>query len=85
MWRQQRERGALAGLVPQKRGRKADPYATERVQMHKRIAQLETELEKARTVIEVQKKLSTLLGVTLPTTEETLTSSSSPSQNWRRS
>lgn len=68
-WRQQRERGELAGLAPKKRGRKARD-ADER---DHRIAQLERELarqtaraEKAEAIIEVQKKVGQLLGVEMP-------------------
>lgn len=66
-WRRQRREGELAGLSPKKRGRKEqkDPLV-------KRIAELEREnrklvdrLEKAETIIEVQKKLSGLLGLPL--------------------
>lgn len=85
-WRKQREQGALNGLAPKRRGRKADPHATERAQLHRRIVQLETELEKAHTVIDVQKKLSTLLSVPLAaaTTDEETTARPAP-KYWRGS
>lgn len=64
-WREQREAGALEGLRPKKRGRKPKPVDRQA----KRIAQLEREverlhkkLEQAETIIEVQKKLSRILG-----------------------
>lgn len=66
VWRREREAGALAALG-RRRGRKAMLSAE-----HKRLAalqadnaRLQRELEQARTIIEVQKKLCTLLG--LPT------------------
>ena len=68
-WRKQRERGALAGLSPKKRGRKPapnNPLADEVKKLRRENACLESELEKARVVIDVQKKLSTLLGVPMP-------------------
>lgn len=67
-WRRQREAGELAGLTPQKRGRKEtrNAQAVEVARLEHRIAQLETQLKKAETIIDVQKKLSLLLGVTLP-------------------
>lgn len=68
-WRRQREEGQLQGLKPKKRGRKKteqDRVAHELEQLRREKAQLEQRLEKAETIIEVQKKLSTLLGVTLP-------------------
>ena len=69
-WRQQAERGELAGLTPKRRGPKPKPVDPR----DKRIAQLERELkklnrraERAEALVEVQKKLSELLGIALPT------------------
>ena len=62
-WREQRTRGELAGLAALKRGPKSDVVAAERVQLHNEIAQLKAELERARTIIEVQKKVAQLLGL----------------------
>src|SRR5690606_19220239 len=59
-WRAQRERGQLAGLAPQKRGRKAkprNPLAAENERLQRQVARLEDDLEKARIVIAVPKKL----------------------------
>lgn len=64
-WRQQRDAGALAGLTPKKRGRKAqakDPQAQRVAKLERENARLRDHLEKAQTIIEVQKKLSKLLG-----------------------
>jgi transposase len=75
-WRRQRDAGELAGLTPTKRGRKAtrNTHADEVERLQRRVAFLETELTKAETIIDVQKKLSLLLGVTIPApTEEDLT------------
>ena len=65
-WRRQHDSGALAGLTPHQRGRKANPRAAEA----RRLAELEQEnerlrqqLQQAQTIIEVQKKLSSLLGI----------------------
>jgi len=67
-WRRLRKSGALAGLKPRKRGRKVDPAQQER----RRMAKLEREnqclrerLAQAETIIDVQKKVSSLLGITL--------------------
>jgi transposase-like protein len=68
-WRAQRERGELAGLTPQKRGRKAkarNPLAAENERLQRQNARLEHELEKARIVIAVQKKVAALLGNPIP-------------------
>jgi transposase len=72
-WRRARERGELAGLTAKKRGRKPapkNPLAEENERLRRQNARLESELEKARVVIDVQKKLSTLLGIPMPETEE---------------
>lgn len=66
LWRRQREEGQLHGLAPKKRGRKKtqrDAMAHELEQLRREKARLEERLEKAETIIEVQKKLSTLLGL----------------------
>jgi transposase-like protein len=62
-WREQRARGERAGLTAQKRGPKPDAFAIERGQLRHENAQLKAELERARTVIEVQKKVVQLLGL----------------------
>ncbi len=65
-WRQQRDQGALDGLAPKKRGRKArrkDPVAEENERLRRKNAQLEHQLRQAETIIDVQKKLCTMLGL----------------------
>jgi transposase-like protein len=68
-WRRQFERGALAGLAAKKRGKKAKPVDGR----DRRIRELERDnerlrkrLEQAETIIEVQKKVSALLGTSSP-------------------
>ena len=68
VWRRQYEKGALGGLKPKKRGPKASPNK----ELLKRIAQLEKDkvrleqrLEKARVIVEFQKKACELLGIPL--------------------
>lgn len=61
-WRRQRERGELKGA---KRGRKpASDEAKELKQLQRENQRLKRKLEQAETIIEVQKKLSQLLGLT---------------------
>lgn len=65
-WRRQREQGQLRGLEARKRGRKTserDEVAEELKRLRRENAQLEERLDKAETIIEVQKKLSALLGL----------------------
>ena len=61
-WRRQREEGALKGLA-QPRGRpKPNPLEAENTALRRRAEKAEAELAKARKVIEVQGKVSALLG-----------------------
>jgi transposase-like protein len=69
-WRRQRQQGELEGLTPKKRGRKptTDPLAEENRRLRAENARLARQLQRAETIIDVQKKVSTLLGITLPET-----------------
>jgi len=56
----------MAGLVPKKRGRKPKPVASQddRVAvLERRVRVLENQLRRAEMIIDVQKKISLLLGV----------------------
>jgi transposase-like protein len=67
-WRRQREAGALAALAPHKRGPKAElatPGQTRLRALERENAQLRERLAQAETIIEVQKKVSSLLGISL--------------------
>jgi len=64
-WRRQRERGELEGLAEQRRGPKEDPQAVENARLKRENERLREELRKAQLIIEVQKKVSQLLGVPL--------------------
>jgi len=60
-WRKQRDRGALAELAKPAGRRPADPRDRELARLRRDNERLSAELGKARTVIEVQGKLSALL------------------------
>ena len=65
-WHRQRDRGALQGLTPRKRGRKAkkpDPMAQKVARLERENRQLTKKLRQAETIIEVQKKISEILGI----------------------
>ena len=62
-WRQQRQRGELQGLTPAQRGRKADPHAAEITRLQRENERLKAQLARAELIIDVQKKLSQLLGL----------------------
>jgi len=67
-WRRQKEQGELDALTPKKRGRKstANPLADENHRLHAQVAHLSRRLEQAELIIDVQKKVSALLGISLP-------------------
>ena len=68
-WRQHRDEGTLAGLTPKRRGRKANPDApliAENERLKRETQRLAEKLRQAETIIEVQKKLSEILGIPLP-------------------
>lgn len=72
-WRQARERGELAGLKPKKRGRKAkakDARDRQLAEQHREIKRLQRKLAQAETVIDIQKKVSTLLGIPLKSLDD---------------
>jgi transposase len=64
-WRRQRDEGSLARLAPRRRGRPAlSAEAAEAARLRRENEQLRRQLAAAETVIEIQKKVSTLLGLT---------------------
>ena len=67
-WRQQRDKGVLGGLTPKKRGRKAkekNPLSGRVAELERENQKLQNRLSQAEIIMEVQKKVATLLGVTL--------------------
>jgi len=68
-WEAERDKRVVKALEPRKRGPKAQPQPDPEVAtLRKQVARLEHQLRYAEKVIEVQKKISELLGVeqTLP-------------------
>jgi len=63
-WRRERNAGVLQALAPQKRGPKSkrNPLAEENLQLRRQTERLIEELRKAEIVIDIQKKVATLLG-----------------------
>ena len=71
-WRNERDAGELAALTPQKRGPKSKrhPLQDETDKLRRDNARLTEQLRKAEIIIDVQKKVGTLLGWPLPTQDE---------------
>jgi len=68
-WRQQRDEGTLAGLTPKRRGRKANPDApliAENERLKRETRRLAEKLRQAEAIMDIQKKLSEILGIPLP-------------------
>lgn len=73
-WRKQREAGELAGLAPRKRGRKAverNPLAADFARLQRENQQLQARLQQAELIIDIQKKVSQMLGIPLKGVEST--------------
>ena len=72
-WRRAREHGEIAGLAPKKRGPKARPVDERDLriaELERALAKSEKRAEKAELIVEIQKKLSQILGIELPKTDE---------------
>jgi len=67
-WRRQVEQGQLAALAPQKRGRKGravNPVSRRVQELERENQQLRERLRQAEEIIELQKKISEVLGTSL--------------------
>ena len=67
-WRRQRDQGQIGALSPKKRGAKPSPDAAlirEVTRLQKENGRLERKLKQAELIIDVQKKISALLGIDL--------------------
>jgi transposase-like protein len=73
-WRRARDRGQLDGLNGKKRGRKRsvdEELAEENAALRRENERLRSRLKQAETIIEVQKKLSQMLGLETSAQEST--------------
>lgn len=72
-WRKEREQNGIAGLTPRKRGRppKQDKgLLEENRRLARDNARLEKRLAQAEAIIDVQKKVASLLGIPLKTLDD---------------
>jgi transposase len=73
-WVRQRDKSVLHGLKPRKRGRKpqeVNPLAREIARLERENKKLADKLKKAETIIDVQKKISEILGISQNNSGET--------------
>jgi len=67
-WRRQREKGELSALSPRKRGpvpKEKNPLAAKVAALEKETARLKARAERAEALVELQKKVSEILGIEL--------------------
>jgi len=67
-WREQRTRGELAGLAQKKRGpilQAKNPLAAKVVALGREVTRQTARAERAETLVELQKKVSEILGIAL--------------------
>lgn len=64
-WRKQQQAGSQGALKPKKRGRKLLSAKAEMTLLERDLKRTKEELRQAKLIIEVQKKLCTLLGLPL--------------------
>jgi transposase-like protein len=68
-WRKQRDAASLEALAPKRRGRKAAPHSPlveENKRLTHEVAHLLRKLRRTEAILDVQKKLSEILGIELP-------------------
>ncbi len=73
LWRAARERGEIAGLAPKKRGPKVappDPRDRKIAELERETRRLQARLERAEALVDLQKKVSAILGIALPESDE---------------
>lgn len=73
VWRAARERGEIAGLAPKKRGPKVapvDPRDRKIAELERETRRLKSRLERAEALVDLQKKVSAILGIALPESDE---------------
>jgi transposase len=72
-WRRQRDAGELSARSPKKRGPPAqvpDASARRVAELEKQLAQAQVRLKRAEALLDLQKKVSEILGVELPKPDE---------------
>lgn len=68
-WRRARERGELEALAPRRRGRKpvaVNPLEKKVMELARALEKAEARARRAEALVELQKKISELLGIQMP-------------------
>jgi transposase-like protein len=66
VWRREVEQRELSALAPKKRGPKVDERDRRLADQAREIEQLRKRAERAELIVEIQKKVASILGVELP-------------------
>jgi transposase len=72
-WRREIEAQDLAALAPKKRGPKVNGAASEEkmiAELRRQLAAEKARADRAELIVEIQKKISMILGIKLPDTDE---------------
>src|SRR5450759_1855863 len=67
-WRKQRRGGRLQALASHRRGPKVDPLTVENAQLRRENERLQKRLPQGEPILQAQKKLSMMLGLTMDET-----------------
>ena len=70
-WRRELKELEEAALAPKKRGPKVDPRDKKLAELARENQKLQARAERAELLVEIQKKVSTLLGISLDPSERT--------------
>ncbi len=68
-WRREMEQRGMAGLAPRKRGPKVTPPTPEEIEnrrLRREVTALTARAERAEMLVDIQKKMASLLGLELP-------------------
>jgi transposase-like protein len=77
-WEKQYERGELSGAHAKSKGKATGSLQLENKKLRRKLASTEKQLEQSKIIIDIQKKISKLLGIEQPEFDETTYELKSP-------